>query len=100
MSQLGQLGSEPGCWGLQKDTLEMMLICLPGPKSLPSPQEERHAAGNCGDSEFPKKGRNESWVPFGRVGYKQGFPCGQNVGENYPKSMSHVDLGEQVNSVT
>ena len=65
MSQLGQLGPEPGCWGLQKDTLEMMLICLLGPKSLPSPQEERDAAGNsiprhCEDSEFPKKGRSES----------------------------------------
>lgn len=88
----GSLAQSRGTGELQKDTLEMMLICLPGPKRLPSPQEkERHAAANsiprhCEDSEFPKKGRSESRVPYGRAGYKQGFPCGQNVGENSPKA--------------
>ena len=75
------------------------------PKGLPSSQEkERNDAGNslprhCKDSEFPKKGTSESWVPFDRAGYKQGFPCGQNVGENSPKGTSHMNLGKRFNSM-
>ena len=88
----GSLAQSRGAGELQKDTLEMVLMCLPGPERLPSPQEkERDAAANSiprhrEDSEFPEKGRGESRVPFGRAGYKQGFPCGQNVGENSLKA--------------